>query len=184
MIEVGKKDRLFVAVALPLALLAGHFYFVRGPLVRERAALAAERARLPDPDMFSVERRTLQTKVAEAEKGLSAARAEKPPESAVRGRPDDSEAARQQAVVDALRAKGVRIAKVEPVEGCGSGGDVLRATGVRPEPVVRRIGLEASYPALVEALGEFEARRLAVVPETLSMTSGGTSCRWEVTLWL
>ena len=184
MIEVGKRDRIFVAVALPLALLAAHWHFVRGPLEKERAALAAEQARLPDPDMFAVERRTLQTRVAEAEKDLDAARAEKAPEAEVRGEPGASEAARQQAVVDVLQAKGVRILKVEPVEDGGAGADILRATGVRPAPVARRIELEAAYPALVDVLAEFEARRMAVVPGPVSMASDGTSCRWEVTLWL
>ena len=184
MIQVGTRDRIFVAVALPLAMLAGYVHFIRQPLARERAALGAEQARLPDPDMFPSERRLLRDRAAEAERDLAAAKAEKPPEVAVRGAADESEAARQQAVFDLLHAHGVRVAKAGPVEAAGVCADTLRATGVRPQPVARRFALEASYPALVEALKALEAARLAVVPGAWTMTPGGTACRWEVTLWL
>lgn len=184
MIQVGTRDRVFVAVALPLALLAGYFYFVRQPLEKDRTALAAERARLPDPDMFPAERRQLRDRVAEAERDLAAAQAEKSPEAAVRGAADESEAARQQAVFDVLHAHGVRVVKSEPVDAAGVCADTLRATGVRPEPVARRLALEAAYPALLEALKAIEAARLAVVPGGWRMTPGEVACRWEVTVWL
>lgn len=183
MIEIRAKDKVFVAVVLPLALLGCYFGLVRQPLAKERAARLAERAGLPDPDMFPTERRALQGRVAEAEKDLAAAKAEKPAESAVRGAKEDSEAARQQAVFDVLRRQGVRIVKAAPVEAAGLCADVLRATGVRPEPAASRLVLEAPYPALLEALRACEAARLAVVPAAWSMTPGDAHCRWEVTLW-
>ena len=183
MIEVRTKDRIFVAVALPLALLGCYLHFVRGPLATSRTALAAERARLPDPDMFPQERRALSARVDAAARELAAARAEPPPELTVRGRPADSEGVRLQAVFDALQRGGVRVVRAEPVEAAGRAADVLRATGVRPEPAARRVVLEADYPALVGALLACEAGRLAVVAGALSLASGETTCRWEVTLW-
>lgn len=184
MIQVGPRDRIFVAVVAPLALLTGYVYFVRQPLDRERRALAAEQARLPDPDMFPSERRPLRDRVTAAEKALADVRAEKVPEAEVRGRVADSEAARQQAVFDVFHAHGVRVAKAEPVEATGVCADTLRATGVRPAPVARRFALEASYPALVAALKALETARLAVIPGRWMMTPAETACRWEVTLWL
>lgn len=183
MIEIRAKDRIFVALVLPLALLGCHWFLVRQPLVKERAALLSTRAGLPDPDMFPSERRLLQGRLAEAEKDLAAARAEKPPEVQVRGTKDDSEILRLQAVVDVFRTAGARLVKSEPVDPAGTCADVLRATGVRPEPAARRLLLDAAYPAFVEALGRFEKERLAVVPAAWSMVPGETLCRWEVTLW-
>lgn len=184
MIEVGKRDRIFVAVVLPLALLGTFVYFVRQPLARERAALAAERAQLPDPDMFPAARRALEDRLAEAERERKAVLAEKQPESAVRGEAGETEAARVEAVFGVLHAKDVRIVKAEPVEATGRAVDVLRGTGLRPAPAARRLVLEADYAAVLEALRECEARRLAVVPGAFGLEPAETSCRWEVTLWL
>ena len=183
MIEIGKRDRIFVAVVLPLALLGGYLHFVRQPLAKARGTLAAERAQLPDPDMFPRERRALAGRVAEAERRVEAERKAPAPEPAVRGTDGESEAARQQAVFDALHAKGVRIVSSEAAEAEGVCADALRATGIRPNPVARRLRLESGYAEMLGALKEIGDRRLAVIPAKWSMTPSGATCRWELTLW-
>lgn len=183
MIEIRKRDRIFVAVVLPLALLGGYLHFVRQPLAKARESLAAERARLPDPDMFPTERRALADRVAAAERRVEAERKTTPPEPAVFGTAGESEAVRQQAVFDALHAKGVRIVSSEAAEAEGVCADVLRATGIRPTPVARRLRLEAGYAEMLAALEEIGSRRLAAIPAKWSMTPSGATCRWELTLW-
>lgn len=184
MIKVGKRDRIFVAVALPLTLLGCHLHFVRQPLVKEHAALTAERGQLPDPDMFPMTRRTLSDRVAEAERTLATVRSEKMPESILKGSPNETEAVRVQAVFDILHAHGVRILKAEPVEARGLASVALQATGTRPEPIARRLVLEVDYLEFVAVLREFEKRKLAVVPSTFALETAQTACRWEVTLCL
>lgn len=192
MIEVGTKDKIFVALALPLAVFAGFVFFVRSPAVKTRTALTEERQRLPDPDLFPIERRNLANRVTETEKELAAARARKPVAAAVTGDAAASVADRQDAVFAALSQQGVRLVRVAAGEGTDPGvaGEVdraaraLRETGVRPEPVERRFVVEAAYPDFVAALEAFVSMRAPVVPAAVSMTTQGRVCRWEFTLWL
>lgn len=192
MIEVGTKDKIFVALALPLAVFAGFVFFVRAPAVKTQTALAEERRRLPDPDLFPIERRNLANRVTETEKELAAARARKPVAAAVVGDVAASVADRQDAVFAALSQRGARLVRVVAGEGTNAGavGDADRAaralqdTGIRPEPVERRFVVEAAYPDFVAALETFISTRAPVVPAAVSMTTQAGVCRWEFTLWL
>ncbi len=184
MVQVRTKDKVFVAVLLPLVLAGCFFYFLRQPAVRERNALDAECQSLPDPEMFPLERRRLETRVQEERQALEAVKAEPRPETAVTGNPDETEAARHDKVLELLRAKDVRVVKSELVNKGGRGGDVLHATGLRPNPVARRLSLESPYAVMVDVLSEFEKRKMAVVPEACSLEAGEGLCKWEVTLWL
>lgn len=192
MIEVGTKDKIFVALALPLAVFAGFVFFVRAPAVKTQTALAEERRRLPDPDLFPIERRNLANRVTETEKELAVARARKPVAAAVVGDVAASVADRQDAVFAALSQRGARLVRVAAGEGtnAGAAGDAdraaraLRDTGIRPEPVERRFVVEAAYPDFVAALETFISTRAPVVPTAVSMTTQAGVCRWEFTLWL
>ena len=98
-------------------------------------------------------------------------------------------AERQGAALAAFAKHGARVVRVEPVadrsDGWGArGGEVLRATGLRPTPEAMRFTVEAPYPDLTAALDEFAAARAPVVPEGVTMGRSGTKCRWEVVLWL
>lgn len=192
MIEVGTKDKIFVALALPLAVFAGFVFFVRAPAVKTQTALAEERRRLPDPDLFPIERRNLANRVTETEKELAAARARKPVAAAVVGDVAASVADRQDAVFAALSQRGARLVRVAAGEGTNAGAArdadraarALRDTGIRPEPVERRFVVEAAYPDFVAALEMFISTRAPVVPAAVSMTTQAGVCRWEFTLWL
>ncbi|MGN0852236.1 MAG: hypothetical protein ACI4Q3_02540 [Kiritimatiellia bacterium] len=194
MMEIRKKDKVFAAVVLPLVLIGGYVYFWRMPLARRIADLAEECRRLPDPDAFPVERRDLLARTAEAEKERTAAQAEKPAEPAVEGDAQTAVARRLQQAVSVLTGAGVRIVRVDDATAEGGpaaaaaessrGAAVLEATGIRPVPAARRFAVEADYPDLVTALEAFARRKMAVVPEALSLTAGDRTCRWEVTLWL
>ena len=127
--------------------------------------------------------------MAAAEKELEEARAEKAPESSVKGDVGASAAERQGAALAAFAKHGARVVRVEPVadrsDGWGArGGEVLRATGLRPTPEAMRFTVEAPYPDFTAALDEFAAARAPVVPEAVTMGRSGTKSRWEVVLWL
>lgn len=188
---VRTKDKVFLAVLVPVALVAAFLWFERMPTSKRLGALRAEQARLPDADLFPSERRQLEGRLAEAEKALAAARAEKPAELAVKGDAGTTMAARQDAALAAFTAKGARIVRVEPAASgrdatreMSRGGAVLEGTGIRPVPEARTFVMEAAYGAFVGALRCFSAAKAPVVPEGVSLTVEGKKCRWEVTLWL
>lgn len=188
---VRTKDKVFLAVLVPVALVTAFVWFERMPTARRLKALRAERARLPDPDLFPAERRQLEGRLAEAEKALAAAQEEKPPALAVRGEAGTTVAARQDAALAAFTAQGARVVRVEPVlaereaeDGASRGAAVLEGTGIRPTPEARTFVMEAGYGAFVGALGSFAATRAPVIPEKVSLAVEGKTGRWEVTLWL
>lgn len=189
MTKMRTKDKVFLAVALPVAACAAYFCFWRLPAVRRIGALAAEEARLPNVEDFPAERRALEKRLAAAERELEEARAEKAPESSVRGDAGAGAAERQGRVLAAFAKHGARVVRVEPVaersDGWGArGGETLRATGLRPAPEAMRFTVEAPYRDFTAALEEFAAERAAVVPESVTMGRAGAKCRWEVVIWL
>lgn len=189
MMQVRKKDKIFLAVVLPLVLLWGYFDFVRKPLVRRFAALQTEQRQLPDEAMFPTEKRQLQKRIADAEAALAQEKAEKPPEMKVAGEPTALAAARQDAVLAALAKAGAKIVRVQPMAGEKTSEDrrgdaVLRSTERCAEPEVRCFTVEADYATFLSALGAFSSARMAVIPESVSLRVGSRTCRWEMVLWL
>ena len=187
--QVRKKDKIFLAIVLPLVLLWGYSDFVRKPLVRRFAALQTEQRQLPDEAMFPTEKRQLQTRIAEAEAALAQEKAEKPPEMKVAGEPTALAAARQDAVLAALAKAGAKIVRVQPMAGEKTledrrGDAVLRATECCAQPEARCFTVEADYATFLSALGAFSSARMAVIPESVSLRVGSRTCRWEMVLWL
>lgn len=192
MIEVRRKDWIFVAVAAPLAFVWCYCHFFRVPTAQGRDALVAERAQVPDPDMFPLEKRALEKRVKESEAALAEMKAEMAPEALVTGDPTASAADRQNLVLQMFADAELRLvssglveeqAAANPEKG-SRGRAVLEATGVRPHPEGRRFVLEGDYAAFTLVLEKFALRKLAVVPESVALTTGGAFCHWEVTIWL
>jgi len=188
MMEIRTKDKVFLAVVVPLALIAAYVGLVAMPTGKRIAVLREQHRTLPDVDMFPAEKRTLERKAAEVEQELAAERAVKPSELSVKGDPAATVAARQDAALAKFTAAGVRVLKVQPLaEGENSdarGRSVLAATGRCPAPEARVFTVEADYSAFAAALAAFAKDQVAVVPESISLRAGGRTCRWEVTLWL
>lgn len=188
MTAIRTKDKIFLAVVVPLAIVGAYVFGLAMPAQKRIAALREQHRVLPDVDMFPTEKRTLQRKVAETEKELAAEKAVKPPEMSVKGDPAAMVAVRQDAVLAMLTAAGVQVVKVQPVATDGEGGArgraVLAATERCPAPEARVFTVEADYASLVAALKAFADRQAPVVPESISLRVGGRTCRWEMTLWL
>lgn len=190
MIEVRKKDLIFLALALPLALVAAYYWLHRAPAARRAAGLRAEMARLPDPDMFPAERTRLEARAAEAERDLDETRKAKPPTETVKGDPAADAAARQDALLAAFSRAGVRVVGVKSIDSSGvaqssRGGNALRASGVRPRPEVRHFVLEGDYRSFVGALDSISREQAPVVCEGVSFSPASDgACRWELEIWL
>lgn len=185
MLKVTTKDKIFVQVALPIALLAAFVWFLRNPAVAERNRLAEEYARLPDPAVFPQLEKVLERRVSEAETSLAAARAEEIPASSVKGDPSTGSSERQCMVLDLFKKAGTSILAVEPdVRELGRGGETLRSTGMRPSPEAWKFRVEAGYSAVLFALREMSNAKMPVVPVSVKMDVVDVGCKWEVALWL
>ena len=187
MTAIREKDKLFVAVALPLAALAAYAMLWRAPHLGRVRQLRQAQAALVEAEDFPAERAKLERRAEETAKELEAARAEPPPAETVKGSAEESVAERERRVLDAFRAAGVRVvASAAPErggDGAGDarGGEVLRGTGLRPDPRERVYRLEGGWTEVRRALDAIVAERMAAIPERVSMTAAG---RWTMRIWL
>ena len=135
MTPLRTKDRLFLAVAVPAALIAAYAYFWRAPHAKKVRAYGERCAALVDPEDFPAEKRKLEKRVAESAAELEAERGAPAPESAMKGSPDDAPAARERIVLDVFREAGLRVVSSEAGErtreGGGSGASVRGLEPVR-----------------------------------------------------
>ena len=207
MTEIRTKDKLFVAVVLPVAIVAAYIYFWRAEAGRRVDELAARSAVLVKAEDFDFEMARAKKSRAEALEELEAEKKVPTPEAKVRGKSEAKIAERERAVMGVLREAGlvIRAARNEGEdegfvvedefgdEVVGEayrggaevfrGGDVLKATGVRPEAAKRIYMVEGRYPQVVAALEIFATREMAVVVEKVEMREGRHR-RWVLTIWL
>ena len=180
MTEIRPKDRLFLAVVVPLAAVAAYWYGWRAEAGAELSTLESRRAALVSAgdfeDAFAKARRERKAAEAELEAERNAAR----PAVKVKADPAEAEADREAAVLEVFREAGLKVISGERIEGGGVGA-VLQAAGCRPGPVARRYSLEGTYPQVMDALARFAGREMAVVAEKVEMCAPG-SWRMEVAL--
>ncbi|MBQ7189119.1 MAG: hypothetical protein IJR99_06845 [Kiritimatiellae bacterium] len=184
MITVGTKDKLVLAILLPLGLAVAYWYLWRAPFRARVAALEREHLNLVDPDQFPLEKTALQNRLKTAEAKRTAERAIRPADPSFVGNPDTELAERQDAVFSVLRTHGIRILHAERKEAESPLRHTLERTGCRPCPDCLSLTLEAAYPALVAALTELERQKAAVIPASIRLQSGTSTCRWELIIWL
>lgn len=184
MITVGTKDKVILALLIPLGVIAAYWYFWRVPVGERVAALEREHLELVDPDQFPLEKTALQNRLKTAEAERSAERAIRPADPCFVGTPAAELAERQDAVFSVLRAHGIRILHAERQEAESPLRETLARTGCRPHPDCLSLTLETAYPTLVAALAELEHQKTAVIPESIRLQSGTSTCRWELIMWL
>lgn len=184
MTEIRTKDKLFLAVALPAALIFLYVWGWRNAAVKRLRALETQELALVTEAAFPQEKRTLEQKAEAAKKDLEEAKAAPMPAARVKGNPATSPAERERAVVETFRASGLRVTKIEPGAASGNApgdaGAALNATGVCPEPVRRVYRLDGAYPSVRRALDTFAGNEMAVVVEQLSMENNGN---WSVSIY-
>lgn len=184
MTEIRTKDKLFLAVVLPAALIALYVWGWRNAAVKRLRALEAQDLALVTQEAFPQEKRTLELQADAAKKELEAVKAAPMPAKRVKGDPATSPAERERAVVGLFREAGLRVTKIEPGTAAETvmdvAGSALKATGVRPEPGRRVYRLDGTYPAVRHALDTFAENEMAVVVEQLSMENNGN---WSVSIY-
>ena len=169
MTEIRAKDKVFLAIAVPAAVAALYWFGWRADASKRVDALRERQAALVAQEDFDDEMARARRQAAEARDELAAERSMPAPAAKVRGDAAESEAERGRAVVETFRAAGLKIVRSELADSKPAAAGVLRTTGLRPSPVVRRWTLDGSYPALEAALESFCADERAIVPVSVSV---------------
>jgi len=179
---IRTKDKVFLAVIVPVAVAAAYFYFWRNDAARRIDALAGERDALVAVEDFPFEKQQAERQLAAAKEELAAEQKIPMPAAKVKADAADSVAARELAVLEIFRATGLTVTSSAAAEAKESrSGYVLKATGTRPAPVCRTYEIGGRYPDLLAALRTVAAREMAVIPEGVGMSKPG---HWTLTLWL
>lgn len=183
--EVRAKDKIFMAVFIPIAIGAAYAWFWRIDASKAMVALEAEHDRLVAVEDFPLEERIRKARLADAERELEDERATAPAEPKVVADAVASVALREREVMKVFSDAGLAVMRCEAVAAKRSciSPEALAATGLCPTPVCRRYTLDGSYPAVKRALDAFCRTRSAAIPDSLSMRSTGFA-RWTVEVWL
>lgn len=178
------RDKLFVVVVIPAALLCAYAYYWRIPHAEKVKASREACAKLITPERHAAEKKKLQKLLADTAAELEAEKKASMPESNIAANAGDTIAAREQAVLDVFRDAGLRVVSSEMCnteDVNARGGVVLRATALRPSPRGRLYRLEGGYSDMRRALGLVTERKCAVIAEWLEMEGGE---KWTLLLWL
>lgn len=180
--EIRTKDKIFLAVVMPVAIVAAYFYFWRNDAARRVDELSRERDSLVAVEDFSFEKQQVERQLASAKEELAAEEKIPMPAAKVKADAADSVAARELAVLEVFRGAGLSVTSSVAAEAKESRtGNVLKATGTRPAPVCRTYQIGGRYPDLLTALRTVASREMAVIPECVGMSKPG---HWTLTLWL
>ena len=95
MTEIRTKDKLFLAVVVPVALLAAYWYGWRASAGRQLADLQGREAQLVTAEDFPIEKRRADHELAEAKAELDAEKKVPPPQVAGVADAGTSEAGRE-----------------------------------------------------------------------------------------
>ena len=169
MTEIRTKDKIFLAIVVPAAVAALYWFGWREGEWRKIDALRQRQSALVSQEDFDDEMARANRQVRAAREELAAERNVAAPASKVKGNAGESEAERGRAVVETLRAAGLKIVRSEVSDGAQSVLDALKRTAVRPNPTVRRWTVDGAYPALMSALDGFVSGELALVPVSVSI---------------
>jgi len=182
MTEIRTKDKLFLAVVVPLAAIVAYVYCWRIDTAKRVEMLSASSVRLVKPEDFDYEKHLAERALKQAEETLAAEKQVPMPALKVKADAKASAAEREREVLAIFREAGLRVLDSELCEG-GSGAAVLQATGTRPEPVSRRYRLDGRYPQVRQALETFATREMAVIVEKLDMEEAERG-RWKLEVCL
>lgn len=190
MTEIRTKDKLFLAVVVPLALLAAYWYLWRADAGRQADELARRRVALVAEEDFPMEKRRADKALDEAKAELEAERGQPMPQTKVKADAQERAAERERAVLQVFREAGLTVVGSaatgetrRDAAQTGKAGEVLKATGARPVPLHRSYTIDGRYPDVVKALETLAAREMAVIPDGVVMRAEKRN-RWTVEVWL
>ena len=181
MTPLRTKDLAFVAVALPVAMVAAYFWLWRADAAKKLDRLETECRNLAEVDEYPSLKAAAERRLAEARSALEREKSAETDESSVvrsGGRP---EAMRENDVLRVFGEAGANVLKSELVAGSPAGALLSAASGIE-KPVCRKYTLEGPYPAIKRALDLFSSKKMAVIPERVEMRSSRPAS-WLIWIW-
>jgi len=186
-VEVRAKDKVFLAVVVPLAAVAAYAFLWRADAARRLDSLVGRNAALVAPGDFPMEMRRAERRLADSAAELESERAVPAPAAKMSADAGATPAERESSVLNAFREAGlvvVRSETPEPQPEGGAGDAVSEAVGPGGwRATCRRYTLDGTYPAVKRALDAFAARKMAVVVDKAEMRESGRG-RWTLEAWL
>lgn len=191
MTEIRTKDKLFLAVVVPVAVIAAYWYGWRTSASKRLAELETRHEQLVAVEDFPMEKRRAERELVEANAELEAERKVPPPQTKVSADAQASAAERERQVLQLLREAGLTVVgSTASKDGAGAsgpnaakGGELLKATGLRNAPVHRAYTVDGRYPDVVKALKAIDERKMAAIPDRVQMRASGRN-RWTLEIWL
>ena len=180
MLKITDRDRIFAAIAVPVAVVALYAYFLRRPQTRRADAMEARLCEIVDADYQRDERRRLETKREEAKRRLEEVEAEEKARLAAAATNATAAAlvssdasSRLRSVVALLgEVDGVRISSTTLLAAGASASPaapvVQEALGGE-SPALWRFAVVADYGSVLGALRLLSGRRLSAVVEAVSL---------------
>lgn len=183
--EIRTKDKIFLAVFLPVAIIGAYAYLWRMDAAKSIASLADSHANLVAVEDFPMEERIRKARLSEAEQELELERALPLAEQKVVADAAASVAMREREVMKVFADAGLAVMRCDATSEnhADASAAALSATGLCPAPVRRRYTLDGTYPAVKRALDAFCRARMAVIPESLVMRPSGFA-RWALEISL
>lgn len=185
MLKITAKDKVFIIVAVPVAIIAAYWYFIRKPLTKELSRLKEQDSVLLGAGHYEAEgimlrkeltasRETLEKKSASAE-----AKVEKSAKEA------SSPADRLERVMKIFAAHNITMLGSEPATEAGSAKamEMVRAAYGIEAPVLRRFSVEGAYQDIVNAMRAFADAASETLIESVAMSSRKNGCSWEIAIW-
>jgi hypothetical protein len=190
MTEIRTKDKLFLAVVIPAALVAAYWYGWRTSSGRQIAELESRQEKLVAEEDFHMEMRRAERELAEAKAELEAERKIPQPQVSVKADPKASQAERERQALAIFREAGLTVvgsAEPRAIQASDTRAmraeALLKATGARPCPIRRAYTIDGRYPDVLKALRKFDTGEMAVIPDRVQMRAEGRN-RWTVEVWL
>ena len=180
MLKITDRDRIFAAIAVPVALVALYAYFIHRPLAKRVDAMEARLYEISDAEFQRAEqlqlarrreevRKRLKETEADEQARLSAAATNAMAEVSA---PCDASARLRRVVTLLGEVEGVRISSTTLL---GTGASVAHSAGLVREalggesPALWRFAVVADYGSVVNALRLLSERRLPAVVEAVSL---------------
>ena len=180
MLKITDRDRIFAAIAVPVALVALYAYFIHRPLAKRVDAMEARLYEIGDADTLRSERAQLErrredarrcreTTEADEQARLSAAATNAMAEVSA---PCDASARLRRVVTLLGEVEGVRISSTTLL---GTGTSASHSAGLVKEalggesPALWRFAVVADYGSVVNALRLLSERKLPAVVEAVSL---------------
>lgn len=185
MLQITNRDKIFIIVALPVAVALCYWFLLRRPIAAEYSVCENQAMSLASAEQYEAENLMLNRQLAAAREKLQNEKNKAGEGADAKVSGGLSSAERLEKVLNVFAANNVRIitSEAQPDNGARPAGKVMRDLFGIKDPHLRLFSAEGAYANVVSALQSFSIRENQVIVESVSLTTGRLGCKWTVLLW-